>query len=569
VTIQAPGSDASITLLERARDRLELLSAAGERLSGSLQPQAIAQAMAALVVPRLSDWCRIDLLDAQGRVELVVMHHQDPARRAEAEQVARAFRASADTEGSMDWCIRHGRAHLQQAESVAALAAQSAPELVDVTRRFGLRACFVTPLVARGRTLGAFAVMQAESCRSFDPEDVALVAELARRAALALDNARLFAEADAARREAEAANRAKDEFLALLGHELRNPLAPIATALQLMAMRGDTVFASERALIERQVAHLARLVDDLLDVARITRGDLRLQRERIALRAVLAMAVEMAGPAVEARQHRLELSLPPEDLVCDADPHRLAQVFANLLTNAARYTPEGGWIQLRHRVDAGAGQVVVQVRDSGQGIAPEMLARVFDLFVQGGQGPERSSGGLGVGLALVRNLVALHGGSVQVASEGLGQGSTFSVRLPVAAPASLNATGPERPAAAAAATPRRVLVVDDNVDAAQSLAELLRLLGHSVETATDPVQALVRGSQSSFDLALLDIGLPGMDGYELAAQLRCQAWSASCRFVALSGYAQPQDRARSLAAGFDEHLAKPIDMAALERLLSA
>jgi K+-sensing histidine kinase KdpD len=285
VTIPPLGTDASTALLERARDRLELLSAAGERLSGSLQPQAIAQAMAALVVPRLADWCRIDLLDAHGRLEQVVMHHQDPARRAEAEQAARDFRASADAEGSMDWCIRQGRSHLQQADSAEALAAQSAPELMDVTRRFGFNACFVTPLVARGRTLGAFAVMQAESCRGFDPEDVALVAELGRRAALALDNARLFAEADAARREAEAANRAKDEFLALLGHELRNPLAPIATALQLMAMRGDASFASERALIERQVAHLARLVDDLLDVARITRGDLRLQLERVALRA--------------------------------------------------------------------------------------------------------------------------------------------------------------------------------------------------------------------------------------------------------------------------------------------
>ena len=408
MTIPAPGSDASTALLERARDRLELLSAAGERLSGSLQPQAIVHAMAALVVPRLADWCRIDLLGPDGRLEQVVMHHQDPARRAEAEKAAQASRASPETEGSMDWCIRHGRAHLQQADSAEALAEQSAPELVDVTRRFDFNACFVTPLVARGRTLGAFAVMQAESRRLFDPEDVALVAELARRAALALDNARLFAEACAARREAEAANRAKDEFLAMLGHELRNPLAPIATALQLMEVRGDAGSAPQRAVIERQVAHLARLVDDLLDVARITRGDLRLQRERVALRFVLAVAVEMAGPAVQARRHRLELNLPPQDLVCDADPHRLAQVFANLLANAARYTPEGGWIQLRHRVDATAGLVIVQVRDSGQGISAEMLPRVFDMFVQGQQGPERSSGGLGIGLALVQNLSLIH-----------------------------------------------------------------------------------------------------------------------------------------------------------------
>ena len=568
MTPTPPGKDASTALLERARDRLELLSAAGERLSGSLQPAAIVSAMAGLVVPRVADWCRIDLLGADGKLEQVVMHHRDPARRQEAEQAARVFRAPVEAEGSMDWCIRHGRAHLQQGDDVDALAAQSAPELVEFTRRFGFNACFVTPLVARGRTLGAFAVMQAESRRRFDEEDVALVAELARRAALALDNARLFAEADAARREAEAANRAKDEFLAMLGHELRNPLAPISTALQLMAMRGDAGSARERALIERQVEHLTRLVDDLLDVARITRGDLRLQRERVALRTVLAAAVEMAGPLVEARQHRLQVAMPGPELVCDADPHRLAQVFANLLANAARYTPEGGWIELSHRLVPDAGQVVVQVRDSGQGIAPEMLARVFDLFVQGRQGPERSSGGLGVGLALVRNLVSLHGGSVEVTSEGLGQGSTFSVRLPVAAQAA-----PSSAKAAPAAMPpahatKRVLVVDDNVDAAQSLAELLRLMGHSVETATDPVQALVRGSQSSFDLALLDIGLPGMDGYELAAQLRCQAWGEGCRFVALSGYAQPEDRERSMAAGFDEHLAKPIDLPALERLLA-
>ncbi|HUG25701.1 ATP-binding protein [Piscinibacter sp.] len=360
--------------------------------------------------------------------------------------------------------------------------------------------------------------------------------------------------------ELEEANRAKDEFLAMLGHELRNPLSPIVTALQLMRMRGDTGTDREQGIIQRQVDHLVRLVDDLLDISKITRGKIELKKERVDVSDVLTKAVEMASLLLEQRSHRLAVGIEP-GLRWEGDPVRLAQVVANLLTNAARYTDVGGDVRLSARRDDGA-FLVIRVRDNGSGISPEVLPRIFDLFFQGKRSVDRSEGGLGIGLALVRSLVAMHGGTVEAASEGLGRGSEFTIHLPLSTGTSANdESRPDGGAAQSAPAPvsRRVLVVDDNVDGADLLGHLLRAAGHQVQVLNDPVSALQALDAFAPDVAVLDIGLPVMDGYELAARLRERLAGRPCRFIALTGYGQDADRGRSQHAGFEQHLVKPVD----------
>lgn len=378
-------------------------------------------------------------------------------------------------------------------------------------------------------------------------------------------------------RELERASQAKDEFLAMLGHELRNPLSPIVTALQLMRMRGSTETQRERAIIERQVDHLVRLIDDLLDVSRITRGNIELKVETVQLADVLAKAVEMASRLLEQRSHRLTVDVD-RSLAWQGDPVRLAQAVANLLTNAARYTDIGGEIRLSAWRDdpvediaegSAAGTIVIRVRDNGIGIAADMLPHLFDLFYQGPRKIDRQEGGLGIGLALVKNLVELHGGSVSATSAGPAQGSEFTIRLPAVASAELVAAAhrDEPAAVVAAADARRVLLVDDNVDSVQALAQLLTAYGHHVQVVYDPVSALRVVERFAPDVAVLDIGLPVMDGYELVRRLRETLGDRPCRFVALTGYGQDTDRDRSKAAGFSQHLVKPVSPDALLRLI--
>jgi PAS domain S-box-containing protein len=369
------------------------------------------------------------------------------------------------------------------------------------------------------------------------------------------------ARADHEREEAlalaESASRAKDEFLAMLGHELRNPLSPIVSALQLMRLKGEVRPTREHEIIERQVQHLVRLVDDLLDVTRITRGKVELERAPVELEAAVSKAVEMASPLIEQRRHRLTVSVPPAGLRLDADAGRLAQVISNLLTNAARYTEPGGTIEVAARCEGD--EIVLRVIDDGIGIEPELLSQVFDLFVQGRQTLARADGGLGIGLTLVRNLVQLHGGTVAVRSGGRGRGSEFVVRLPALLDASPGAPPPPRRGRRPGAAGRRIVVVDDNVDAAELMAQVLIAAGHEVRVAHDGPATLGLIERFRPEVALLDLGLPVMDGYELAVRLRRSLGSMAPRLIAVTGYGQEHDHARSREAGFDDHLVKPVD----------
>ena len=364
------------------------------------------------------------------------------------------------------------------------------------------------------------------------------------------------------------ADRRKDEFLATLAHELRNPLAPIRNAVHLLKAgnpTGDSVRMA-REIIDRQVNHMVRLVDDLMDVSRITVGQVNLRNERISLRRVIDDALEASAPAIEAGNHRLVVDVPGASLQLEGDATRLSQVFQNLLDNAAKYTPPGGTITLR--AEQRGEQVVVSVRDSGIGIAPEAQPRVFELFTRVHPNDRIKTSGLGIGLSLAKKLVELHLGDIEVRSEGQGMGSEFIVTLPALTAAHAPAPAVELPASPIRPdTSQRVLVVDDNRDAAESLGMLLELEHCKVSVAYDGLRALEALETFKPDIALLDIGMPGMDGYELARRIRATQRGRDVVLVALTGWGQADDKKRAAEAGFDEHLTKPVDPEMLSRML--
>ena len=364
------------------------------------------------------------------------------------------------------------------------------------------------------------------------------------------------------------ADRRKDEFLATLAHELRNPLAPIRNALQIMGLTGTSGAAAEqlRKTMDRQLTQMVRLVDDLLDVSRITRGTIELRKERVELAAVVASAVETSRPLIDAAGHELTITLPPEPLHLDADMTRMAQVFSNLLNNAARYTKQGGHIWLtaqRH-----GGEVVVKVRDTGLGIPADMLPKIFEIFTQVDQSLERSQGGLGIGLTLVKRLVEMHGGTVEAFSEGPGRGSEFVVRLPVMVETPKPIPPEPTVSEPTTTTARRILVVDDNRDAATTLAMLLKFAGNETLTAYDGLEAVEAAATFRPDVILLDIGMPKLSGYDACRKIREQPWGKNMVLIALTGWGQEEDRRKSKDAGFNGHLVKPLDVTALKNLLA-
>jgi signal transduction histidine kinase/DNA-binding response OmpR family regulator len=429
----------------------------------------------------------------------------------------------------------------------------------------------VLPMKAGDRPIGV--VLLASAAAPVEPDDATLN-ELVSRAAIAFDNAQLYSNLKremARAKEAEAklqeSSRRKDEFLAMLSHELRNPLAPIRGAAEVMRKiaPGDPRIVWARDVVERQVAHLSQLVDDLLDVSRITQGKITLQLEPVELTKVLFQSIETARPLLEAKRHQLVVNVPPNPVWLRGDFARLAQVFSNLLHNAIKYTPDKGRLEVN--ATAERGEVAVSVTDNGIGIDPELLPHVFELFTQGDRTLDRSQGGLGVGLTVVERLVVLHHGRVRVRSAGVGQGSEFRVVLPCVSEVREDADDEAESSSIGVAAPgKRVLVVDDNADAAETIAVFLRLEGHDVRTANDGPQALATHQIFAPEVAIVDIGLPGMNGYEVARRLR--GGGSRALLIALTGYGQKEDRERALAAGFEHHFVKPADPGAVQAAIA-
>jgi PAS domain S-box-containing protein len=444
-------------------------------------------------------------------------------------------------------------------------AADLAPGLKTVILDEGIAALAFIPLISELRLIGKFMVYYDEPHEFRDGEfDVALT--IGHQVAFAVQRRRTEEERQRAVEALQEDDRRKNEFLAMLSHELRNPLAPLRNAVQVLRLTadGNRETTSLHDMMARQIDHLVRLVDDLLEMSRISRGTLDLQKERVALATIVQNAVETSDPLIRSAGHHLEVDLPGDILWTDGDPVRLAQILSNLLNNAAKYTEPGGRISVRARREKG--MIAISVRDTGIGIAPEMLSRVFEMFNRGDRGGAGGEPGLGIGLALSRHLAQMHGGTIEAQSEGKGRGSEFTLRLPLAekddrAMAAAKSAGAEIPA-------QRILIVDDNRDAGDSLGMLLECLGADVRIARDGSEALKAFADYQPAVVLLDIGMPEMDGYEVARRIRASFPGTRTPLVAVTGWGQEEDKRRAREAGFDHHLIKPADVHALQSLLA-
>jgi PAS domain S-box-containing protein len=454
-----------------------------------------------------------------------------------------------------------GNVALQRRPIVATHIQQSDDPIVQLVKGLGIRSYACNPLLAGDRLLGTLS-FASRFKDEFDADEVAFIETITSYVTVAYERLRLL-------NELQEADRRKDHFLATLAHELRNPLAPIRSAVQVLHLKGSQVPEARwaRDVIDRQIDHLTRLIDDLLDVSRITLNKLELRRRPVALSDVITGAVESTRSFIEQRKHELTVTLPPEPIYLDGDFVRLAQVFLNLLNNAAKYTESGGRIWLT--AGRQANTLVVRVKDSGVGIPAEKLPRLFEMFYQVDASLERAHGGLGIGLSLVRRLVEAHGGSVEARSEGLGCGSEFIVRLPILIeqPQSL----PLEPSSEADSTTKhiRILVVDDNRDSADLFAMFLRLRGHETFTAYDGAEAITAAERFRPEAVLLDIGMPHMSGEDVCRQIRATPWGRTLLLIAMTGWDQEESRRRILEAGFDAHLVKPVDHEAVIQLLDA
>jgi signal transduction histidine kinase/DNA-binding response OmpR family regulator len=515
--------------------RLGVLAEATRVLTRPLESASIAGDLLRAVLPYVADLAGVIPADA--------------ARTSEAEGVW----LRVDREGRLGVPPAGIAAHREILDAALRVIVSGKLETLAAKDDSGTWA-IVTPLPARGTTLGAMAFAMLESNRRYTTADVDLVRDLASRTAIALDNRSLY-------REIEERDRRKDEFLAMLAHELRNPLAAISNAVAVLEKLGrqDDDTSRIRTIIGRQTHHLARLVDDLLDVARVTTGRIVVERQPVALAEVARRALQAFEAAGKTAQH--EVVLKTDSVWVIGDASRLEQVVANLVDNALRYTARGGRVIVSVQRDAA--EAVLRVSDTGRGIPSALLPQIFDLFVRGG-GSHARADGLGLGLTLVRRLVELHGGSVEAISAGEGLGSELVVRLP-GSPAPATASTLSAPSAS---RPTSILIVEDNDDARESLRLLLELDGHDVMAAVSGEDGLDHAQSREFAIALVDIGLPGIDGFEVARRLRATARGADLRLVAISGYGQPVDRKRAQAAGFDAHLVKPVDTEHLRSVLA-
>lgn len=555
---------ASRTVAEEAIRRSTFLAEASQVLSSSLAVEDTLTGLTRFAVPYLGELCAVAQLDDSGQIRQTQLAWT--AGRADPFTIQQATVVRLGDEKIAEALARSlGRSELELLDldsGQTALAVDSggaAQTLLPLGFALGKLAIF--PLVARGRQLGALLVGVSTS-RSFSPSELVIVADLAGRTAIALDNALLYSRI-------QSADQRKDEFLAMLAHELRNPLAPMRNAVEVMRHGGGQaqLLTWSRDVIDRQVEHLTRLVDDLLDVSRLTQGKIRLEKQSVDLVSLIERALEVSRPSIERHKHHLLVELPATPVYLDGDPVRLAQVFANLLNNAAKYTPQGG--EIRVVAELVGSRVLVRVQDNGCGIPADMLPYVFDLFTQANRSLARSEGGLGIGLTLVRNLVERHGGTVEARSEGSGKGSEFVVGLPVLPDKHAVAVTGRHTERQVDPTALRVLLIDDNNDANETLAILLALSGQDVRTALDGPTGLQIAAEFQPQLVFCDLGLPGMDGFEVIRLLREQSDQAMPVIIALTGYGRPEDRQRTHEAGFNGHLVKPIDFETLQGVIAA
>ncbi len=556
--------------LERAHRQSTFLAEAGVILGTSLDYERTLQAVAQLAVPHVADWCAVDMLDADGRLKRLGIAHIDPQKIEYARTLRERFPEDPESPGSPWHVLRSGKAAMVSGITDAMLEQGArSPEHLEALRALQLHSYIAVPLVANGRSLGVMTFVTAESRRAYDDEDLLVAQSVAERAALAVDNARAYAEA-------RAANRAKDEFLATLSHELRTPINAIMGWGQILQAGMADPSRTARAIdaIVRNAAAQARLIDDLLDLSRITSGKLRLDVELVDLGAMVTAAVATIEPASQVKGLRVQTVIADSAARVYGDRQRLQQVLWNLLSNAVKFTPRGGTIQTH--VQRVGSHLEVLVSDTGEGIPPDILPFVFDRFRQADSSSTRQHAGLGLGLAIVRHIIELHGGTVQAASDGPGHGSTFRLRLPV----SVAATEP--PGAARQAHPAvptvttgsmdvaalpdlggsRILVVEDDPDAREMVAYLLRQRNAEVVACASVTEALAAFDRCPPDVLLSDIEMPHRDGFALieAVRARPAAQGGDVPAAALTAYSRPEDRTASMLAGYDAHLSKPVDL---------
>ena len=542
-----------ITDRKRAENWLRFLADAGNSLGNLVDYESTLQSVARLSVPFFADFCVVDLIVEDTTIRRVAAAHVELEKETLLRNLFRQWPLDRNSHSIIANVLRSGQAEMVNDVSDSLLRDMARDEAHLATlRTLGLRSLLIVPLVQRDRVRGMITFVQSVSKRRFQPQDLELARALAGRVTTALESARLYDEL----READ---RRKDEFLAMLAHELRNPLAAIQYANYLSSaadIKQQGIDCS--AMISQQLHQLKRLIDDLLDVSRITQNKINLKKEVLDVRAVIDRARGVIQPLIEQHKHQLSLESPHgELLLVNADGARLEQMIVNLLTNAAKYTEDGGQIRLLCcRED---GKVLIKVRDTGIGLSPEMLSKVFSLFMQVDGSLARSQGGLGIGLTLVRRLAELHGGGIEAASQGLGKGSEFTLWLPAAVQDRLSVSAAAPPSGQVTKA-LRVLVVEDNVDAANCITQLFKNEGHDVQVCYEGGSALATAIEYRPDVVLLDLGLPGKDGYQVAAGIRKEKLLAGARLIAMSGYGQAGDRRRSSEAGFDHHLVKPIDL---------
>ncbi len=563
---------------EELTRRASFLAEVSKILISSLDVNSLMVGATRLVIPMLADLSAITLVESEGTSVRTACGHEWNLDQACNSIMQHPMWVEATKD-----VLATGQ--LKIIESLSGQVEVSAGALADAvdgtqgsapagasgtsrTARWRLEHVVMLPLAARDKMHGVLALAYGPSGRRFGSAELELAIDTAARITIALDNCLLF-------KEIQEGDQRKNEFLATLSHELRNPLAPMRTALHALHLSGQWPPGAQglREMLERQLGHLTHLVNDLLDVARIRQGKIQLRKDRINVVTEVEDALETCRASIEEAGHELEISLPAEPMIVEGDPVRLQQIFENLIVNAGKYTEPPGRIEVRlERVD---NEAVFRIRDSGVGIAPEMMTRIWEMFAQVDASSERSRHGLGIGLSLARKLVNLHGGEIEAHSEGLGKGSEFVVHLPlvesrpddVATPVAPAESGEE--SAVPAPASRRILVVDDNTDAAQSLEMLLGVFGHQVEVAHDGTSALQAARSFKPDLVFMDIGMPGMSGYEVAQCFRGEAAISHVKLIALSGYGTQSDQQRSKEAGFDRHLVKPVDPEAIPAIIVA